>query len=50
MHCIVATHIEPLLCAHLFNQQHLRDSQFQTHVWDRLAVHEVLLQAHMPAI
>jgi hypothetical protein len=44
------THIEPLLRAHLLHQQDLGDSELHAHVRDRLAVDEVLLQAHMPAI
>ena len=42
------THIEPLLRAHLLHQQHLRDPQLHPDVRNRLAVHKVLLQPHVP--
>lgn len=41
------TYIEPLLRAHLLHQQDLGDSELHAHMRDRLAVYEVLLQAHM---
>jgi hypothetical protein len=41
------THIEPLLRAHLLHQQHLGDPELHAHMRDRLAVDEVLLQAHV---
>lgn len=40
---ITATHIKPLLRAHLLHEQNLRDPQLRPHVRDRLAVHEVFL-------
>ena len=42
------THIEPLLCAHLFDQQNLWDAQLDADVRDGFSVDKVLLQPNMP--
>ena len=36
------THIETLLCTHLFHQQDLRDPEFGSYVLQGLAVDEIL--------
>ena len=43
----INTHIEPLLRAHLLDQQNLGDPQLHPHVRNRLAVYKILLQPHM---
>ena len=42
------THIKPLLRAHFFHQQDFRDPELYADMRDSLAVHKVLLQAHVP--
>ena len=42
------THIEPLLCPHLFDQEHLWYAKLDPHMRNGLAVDEVLLQSDVP--
>jgi hypothetical protein len=46
----MATHIEPLLRAHLLDEQHLRDPQLHSHMRDGFAVDEVLLEPNVPGV